>query len=112
MRRGLSSEWLGGKAYWPATIIKVQWAWLALPILVVLLAAVILSISILLSKEGAQIVWKSSPLALLFHGLSGWNPADLNQNSTTRMKEQAQNMPAKLSEDENGVVMLVRTEKA
>lgn len=80
--------------------------------MIVLLAAILLSVSIVLSKEETKIVWKGSILAILFHGLSGWSQVDLNTVSVKAMKGKAQKMSAKLLEDENGAVMLVRTQES
>ncbi|KAJ9603954.1 hypothetical protein H2200_011476 [Cladophialophora chaetospira] len=57
-----------GVVYITETCIHVQWAWLSLPAALLFLAAIFLGITIFTSRA-AQPKWKSSALALLFHGL-------------------------------------------
>ena len=57
-----------GISYKLETCIHVQWAWLSLPAALILLAAAFL-ISTILETRPWQMTWKSSALALLFHGL-------------------------------------------
>ena len=56
-----------GVAWKIETVIEVRWAWMALPLSLVLLTVVFLVAAMLQSAH--QQVWKSSSLALLFHGL-------------------------------------------
>jgi hypothetical protein len=51
------------------TCITVQWAWLSLPAVLLLLAIIFLVILIWKTKSRQVVLWRSSPLALLFHGL-------------------------------------------
>ncbi|KAL2063693.1 hypothetical protein VTL71DRAFT_5498 [Oculimacula yallundae] len=51
-------------------IIRVRWIWMALPLLVEVAGAVLLAGTILSSRRSKQVpLWKSSPTALLFHGV-------------------------------------------
>jgi len=56
-----------GTAWKMETFIHVRWGWLILPILVVLMGVVFLLSAIIRTRRLA--VWKSSILAILFHGL-------------------------------------------
>lgn len=56
-----------GTAWKMETFIHVRWAWLTLPILVVLMGVVFLLSAIIRTRRLAG--WKSSILAVLFHGL-------------------------------------------
>jgi hypothetical protein len=52
-------------------LVRVQWAWLALPFAVVLAAAVLLLAEMVQSRRSRNIsLWKSSSTALLYHSLS------------------------------------------
>ncbi|KAJ9656522.1 hypothetical protein H2198_004871 [Neophaeococcomyces mojaviensis] len=51
------------------TFIKIQWPWITLPVIVVLSANILLAIMIVQSRRKRAPIWKSSVLALLFHGL-------------------------------------------
>ena len=57
------------------TCIHVQWAWLSLPAALLALAVIFL-IATITSTRSWQPTWKSSSLALLFHGLSPETRAD------------------------------------
>ncbi|EON69778.1 hypothetical protein W97_09041 [Coniosporium apollinis CBS 100218] len=75
---------MGGTNYWrqrsvPAlgaihqttTCVRFDWKWLLLPALLVALSILLLCATIVQTVQHArQQVWKSSPLPLLFHGLS------------------------------------------
>lgn len=64
-----------GIAWTSETYVHVRWAWFAFPATLVLLAAFFLLGTILETSYREILVWKSSNLALLFHGRS------LNLNS-------------------------------
>ena len=74
-----------------------------------LVAAIILTASIILSTEKTQAVWKSSPLALLFTGVSTQTQHDWNDVTTYAMRDTASRMMVKLCQDESGAVRLMRT---
>lgn len=66
-----SSAYALGSAYGLQTCIGVQWAWLSLPAAVLGLAIIFLVATILqTAMRSPHATWKSSPLALLFHGIS------------------------------------------
>jgi hypothetical protein len=108
VRQGPNSTILQGHAMIAETYIHVQWAWLTLPLAIVVLGSVFLCVCIAVSSEQSNIVWKSSILAGLFHGLSGWEHDDLNALSLSEMEHTANAMLAKLEQDEDGHVMLLR----
>lgn len=53
--------------------IKVQWAWLALPLAMVVCSAILLVSVVAASRRHGAPHWKSSPLPFLFHGIRSWN---------------------------------------
>ena len=59
-----------GSTWRAETCITVQWAWSSLPAALLLLAIMFLAITIWRTNTRQVVLWKSSPLALLFHG---WN---------------------------------------
>ncbi|KAI4125525.1 MAG: hypothetical protein LQ347_005352 [Umbilicaria vellea] len=59
-----------GDAYRLDSFIKVRWVWLALPLTLLLLTLVFLLAAIRTSAQAKVLPWKSSSIALLFHGLS------------------------------------------
>ncbi|KAK8073945.1 hypothetical protein PG994_004844 [Apiospora phragmitis] len=97
-------DW-NGKAWRQETYIKVRWAFLTLPLLVLVATLALLCAAVRRSRGKGARVWKSSSLALLFHdvytevavveeeeereeeaGLRGGNPMDRNQ----RMKQESE----------------------
>lgn len=65
--RQSGGELAQGLTYKNEVYIHVRWAWLALPISLVLLGIIFLAITI--SQSANVDIWKSSSLALLYHGL-------------------------------------------
>ena len=70
IRNGQNSTSVYGQAYQPQTFILVHWPWLILPVVLVFFALVLLSISIALNRQRQALLWKSSSLPLLFHGMN------------------------------------------
>jgi hypothetical protein len=62
---------VNGTAYKMETYVHVRWRWMALPIALVGLSIVFLAATILKNEHKSALAWKSSSLALLFHGLEG-----------------------------------------
>ncbi|MCJ1307443.1 hypothetical protein MMC25_001089 [Agyrium rufum] len=58
-----------GIAFSTETYVHVRWGWIALPVVVVIFTAIFLSTTIFLSQRSGSQAWKSSALAMLFHGL-------------------------------------------
>ena len=58
-----------GVAYSFESYVHVRWAWITLPVLVVVLAAAFLASAVWQSRRGRVGVWKSSALAVLFCGI-------------------------------------------
>lgn len=60
---------LQGTVWENQTCVRVNWAWIALPAVLVLLTIVFLMLTIGQTRLQHGLVWKSSSLALLFNGL-------------------------------------------
>lgn len=69
IRNSVNSTRHYGEAYVPQTYISVHWPWLILPVSLVVLAAILLLASIVLSRGSRTPLWKSSTIPFLFHGL-------------------------------------------
>ena len=88
-------------ATWKAeTYVHVRWGWLALPIALVSFSLVFLIGAIIETSHRKVLVWKSSNLALLFHGLY---PDFASRDSTppnklSQMKERAQEIKIALKQ--------------
>lgn len=71
IRTNRNSTEFHGQAFVERTYIKVQWAWLVLPItLTAVTCGVLLAVTLQTQHRGV-VAWKSSGLALLFHELQG-----------------------------------------
>jgi hypothetical protein len=60
-----------GTAYEMGTYVHVRWGWITLPAIVVLMTGAFLAAAMLRSRTTRTRLWKSSALAMLFHGLDG-----------------------------------------
>ena len=60
-----------GQAFTFETYVHVRWAWITLPVLVVVLTGFFLAAAIFRSSRTKTKLWKSSALAMLFYGLDG-----------------------------------------
>lgn len=59
-----------GAAYELDSFVHVRWKWLTLPLALLLLTLIFLLAAIRTSAQPEVLLWKSSSIALLFHGLS------------------------------------------
>lgn len=55
------------------SVIKIQFAWLALPLALVIFSAILLVLTSLMTRWLRVPLWKSSPLPLLYHGIQEWD---------------------------------------
>lgn len=65
---GVGSQTLG-IAYRDETFVNVRWAWLILPVVLVLMSIVLLAATVWTSTQQRDPVWKSSILAAVYHSL-------------------------------------------
>ncbi|KAI5926300.1 hypothetical protein F4810DRAFT_589840 [Camillea tinctor] len=98
-----------GQAFYEETYWHVRWAWITLPATEVLLTALLLLISIIWTK--GQPLFKSSALALLYHGFD--NPDENEsllekQNSMSKLESAAKNINVEFKKVDNGVLRFVR----
>ncbi|KAI4112020.1 MAG: hypothetical protein LQ339_000027 [Xanthoria mediterranea] len=91
-----------GTAWTSETYVHVRWAWLAFPAALILLASCFIVGVILETSYRDILVWKSSNIALLFHGrslrLSRRNEKPVNKLSA--MTSRATNVKARLVESD------------
>ena len=65
----LSNETITGNVTTVETYVRVSWAWLILPIALEVLAVFLLVVTIILTRIEKIPLWKSSILAVLYHGI-------------------------------------------
>jgi hypothetical protein len=63
---------VAGEVLHYATCLSVQWSWIALPASLILCTLIIFITTFIVNAKLRLPVWKSSPLALLFHGPGGY----------------------------------------
>lgn len=101
MRMGLNSTVVRGVVWQQQTVIRIQYAWLALPMALLLLSAALLAASMLGYRSGAP-VWKSSAYALWYHGLMEWDEQEVKDlvdgclEATEEMDESSRTMEVQL----------------
>ena len=109
IRQGPDSTRVEGTAWISEPYIHIQWSWLVLPVSLVFLSALFLGLSICFSMEKSKVIWKSSSLAMLFHGLSDGSQGEPYLRSLGEMDGIAHRIWARLAEDDKGGIMLVRS---
>jgi hypothetical protein len=58
------------------SIIRIQFAWLVLPLVLILLSTILVIATVLTTRRSRVPVWKSSILPLLYHGIREWDDAE------------------------------------
>lgn len=99
-----------GQAFGTQVFVQVRWPWLSFAASIVLLTAIFVAFSVVFSLEKGESIWKSSSLALLFHGLKGWTEQELDIQSMDEMEEKANEMHAVLERDDVGRMVFVRSD--
>ncbi|KAI1760649.1 hypothetical protein GGR53DRAFT_74397 [Hypoxylon sp. FL1150] len=101
-----------GQAFYQETYWYVTWAWITVPIVEVFLTLLLLVISILATWN--QPLFRSSALALLFHGLQD-NDLDMQlpytRDDPDSLERLARSVYVELKENETGVLKFVRAVK-
>ncbi|KAN0075681.1 Protein of unknown function (DUF3176) domain containing protein [Elaphomyces granulatus] len=108
VRQGPNTTSITGQAQALDVYIRVRWAWLSLPLMLVVFGVSFLAISIMFSSRPGRHVWKSSILATIFHRLDGWAPDELDQRTERNMKTAARKMQVVIDTDANGHISLVK----
>ena len=92
------------------TYVHIRWAWISLPAALVLLTLGYLVTVVIKSNIQKNPIWKSSGLAVLFHGLDPTTRQELGRlQRLHEMDRQAQIMKVRLSEGDEGLWLLSDT---
>lgn len=99
-----------GEVWKTATCIQVQWAWLAFPIILLASSIAVLAATIIHSRRRSpQQIWKSSALAILFHGLdSALKERVRDVDNMDEMERIARKLHATLYDEGRGVELAER----
>lgn len=105
IRMGPNTTAFNGTVWSTDTYIKVNWLWLIYPLTLVLAGLLFLGSTVLFSTRNEGLAWKSSTLAMLFHGLVMYDgPAPFR---TSEMKVTSREVWAKLDMDGQGDLKLI-----
>ncbi|KAI0871872.1 hypothetical protein GGS24DRAFT_503389 [Hypoxylon argillaceum] len=97
---------VSGSAIYMISYVHVRWGFAILPIIVVAGAALFLVAIFYQSRKSTTQVWKSSSLAMLFHGLDeGTKSQFANTNTLREQKAQARVTKVKLEESDDGILL-------
>lgn len=97
---------VGGTTWTVESYVHVRWAWMALPIVLVVFTLIFFAATIWNTRH--QFIWKSSPLALLFSNLSAETTATAPTGievhpELSKMEKTSQRIKARLETTANGV---------
>ena len=96
-----------GRVYLNQTYVVVTWPWLILPVGLVIASCMVLVAAIISSSRYQTIVWKSSSLAVLFHGLGRDEGGNRHSAYRKQMGVTAEEMKVQLAESADGDLHLV-----
>lgn len=87
-----------GLAFKTETYVRVRWAWLSYPAAVIVLSLLYLISTIIETTHREVAIWKSSNLAMLFHGknLNLEKPDHVMVNTLSQMGERASSIEVEL----------------
>ena len=106
LRQTSNSTSVKGAVIEPVVYVRVNWPWLVYPAALWTLAGVVIAVTISVSHRKDRLVWKSSALALLFHGFRGGDDQEMCVRDGKTMESLATSMRARVVEDENGKIAL------
>ena len=99
VRTGANGTTAPGRTYSNTTFIQVRWAWLAVPVSLMVMSIILLMIVIMQTHVKDAAVWKSSSLALLFHQLDGWDVPAGSVTDRHTLERMARKMKGQLRDD-------------
>ena len=106
--RDSSNVTVTGKAGKSESYVHINWAWITFPALLVVAGIIFLLLAMFETKRRGARVWKTSELALLFHGLEK-SDQDLDApNRSSEMEHVASGIRVKMAKTLNGGLILRR----
>lgn len=109
MRGNSNLTMLPGNAFTNEAYITVQWPWMILPILEIVLAAAALAVTIVLTRQ--QALLKGSTLPLLMQRIEGWSSEETRVgqlDTKERLQDRVKGMIARLDEGQDGELFFKR----
>lgn len=108
IRVGPNQTAITGTGQRSVPFIRVRWAWMSLPIAVVLLSIVFLAVSVAFSLEDGQLTWKTSALAAYYHPLESLTIDEHGIDTLEAMEDASKKETAVLGPDANGHTSMLR----
>ncbi|KAF3042260.1 hypothetical protein E8E11_005129 [Didymella keratinophila] len=106
MKYGIEgAEQVVGKAFVSEVYIHIRWAWMAFLGSIIVLTTISFVLTVVQSRKHNVAVWKSSPLALLFHGVNFEEPLLDDLNTIPQMEKHAKSMSVKLNGTNRGTML-------
>ncbi|KAK5958482.1 hypothetical protein OHC33_000325 [Knufia fluminis] len=102
-----SWETVSGQAISMLPFVTVRWYWLTLPALLNLLVLLFLVLTMIATREQKAPLWKSSTLALLFHGLEDDEIRISNAETVSEMNQAAEHTTVRLRRSDRSEVILL-----
>lgn len=102
---------LGGDVMDQVTFVHVNWGWLIWPLNLTIMGAGFLFVTIIQSERRPDLL-KSSALALLFHGLKGFDEQEVTgtwREDGPQLESKAREMRTTFARDEDGVLKFVKS---
>lgn len=99
-------EMINGTEWSMETYVHVRWAWISLPLVVLALTIVFLVVVIWENHRCGTDLWKSSAIALLFHGLDTDTEKHFTADSLNDIKKEAKDVKVQLEVDDDGRMLL------
>ena len=106
--RNLSSLNIYGQSGSMELYVRVSWPWLALPVLSVILGMILLISVMKVTRKHKLNIWKTSELALLFHGLDFSLHDTAEMDKVSEMEEIAMALQVRLGQGPRGGLQLQR----
>lgn len=88
--------------------VSVNWAWIILPAALQALGVAFLVLTIFTNRRRRLQLWKTSLLAVLFHGLDGWRSVDDRHATVSQMEWDAQGLEVELKAAGDGKDLMLR----
>ena len=87
--------------------VSVNWLWIILPAALVVLSVAFQLLTILTNKRQRLQLWKTSLLAVLFHGLDSWTSVDDKHATMSQMERRAQSLEVELKTPGDGKCLIL-----
>ena len=104
--RDMSNHTVRGQSVSIDLYVRVSWLWLLLPVFSVTLGTVLLVSVMITTRKHKLPIWKTSELALLFHGLDFRVDDRVKMHKASHMEDIALALQVRLGRNGNGVLKL------